>query len=71
MRRLLEMVEKGLTPPKDTMSAERLAQHRQNIAQLDVADLSLPLQLARDSCRIDADILGHRNLRPLPRRSLM
>lgn len=53
MRRLLEMVEEGLMSPKDTMFAERLAQHRQDIAQLDATERSLSLQRARGSRRID------------------
>lgn len=58
MRRLLEMVEEGLMSPKDTMFAERLAQHRQNIAQLDATERSLSLQLARGSRRIDEDTVA-------------
>ncbi len=58
MRRLLEMVEEGLMSPKDTMFAERLAQHRQNIAQFDATERSLSLQLARGSRRIDQNTVA-------------
>ncbi len=58
MRRLLELVEEGLMSAKDTMFAERLAQHRQDIAQLDATQRSLSLQLARSSRRIDADTVA-------------
>lgn len=44
--------------PKDTVFAERLAQHRQNIAQLEANERSLSLQLARGSRRIDADTVA-------------
>lgn len=44
--------------PKDTMFAERLAQHRHNIAQLDATERSLSLHLARGSRRIDADTVA-------------
>jgi hypothetical protein len=58
MRRLLEMVEEGLMSPKDTMLAERLAQHRQNIAQFDATERSLSLQLGQESRRIDEDTVA-------------
>ncbi len=58
MRRLLEMVEEGSISPKDTMFAERLAQHRQNIVQLDATERSLSLQLAQGSRRIDKDTVA-------------
>lgn len=57
-RRLLNMVEEGLMSPKGTMLAERLAQHHQNIAQLDPTERSLSLQLARGSRPIDEDAVA-------------
>ncbi|MEK9211846.1 hypothetical protein [Sphingomonas sp. 2378] len=47
IRRLLELLEEGLMSPKDPQFAERLTQHRQNVAQLDASARSLTLQLER------------------------
>lgn len=52
MRRLLEALEEGVMSAKDSMFAERLTQHRQNVAQLDASARSLTLQLERGPQRI-------------------
>ena len=44
--------------PKDPIFAERLAQHRQNVAQLEASERSLGLQLERGPQRISEDTVA-------------
>ena len=58
IRRLFEMIEEGLMSAKDTMFAERLAQHRQTAAQLAASERSLTVQLERGPQRISEDTIA-------------
>ncbi|WP_267389241.1 recombinase family protein [Sphingomonas sp. GC_Shp_3] len=57
IRRLLEMLEEGLMSPRDPLFAERLAQHRQNVVQLEASERSLNLQLERGPQRISEETI--------------
>lgn len=54
LRRLLELVEEGLMTSRDPIFAERLAEHRRAIAELDASERSLAEQLGAGGRRIDA-----------------
>ncbi len=58
MRRLLEALEEGVMSAKDPLFAERLTQHRQNVAQLDASARSLTLQLERGPQRISEETIA-------------
>ena len=58
MRRLLEALEEGVMSARDPMLAERLTQHRQNVAQLDASARSLTLQLERGPQRISEETIA-------------
>jgi site-specific DNA recombinase len=58
IRRLLELLEEGLMSPKDPQFAERLTQHRQNVAQLGASARSLTLQLERGPQRISEETIA-------------